>query len=138
MCKFVIAKQFDVTLNRAAAQDLLFRVQIQRILRVDVEHGRIGGFLMSPVAELHDEQQASHRIELFGRPPHLRIEVFRQLACWHQRQNGLPKDMLPAIGESHDKRRAQECRQRHGTVHFIEDLPDTARRRSLRRIAAER
>jgi len=26
--------------------------------------------------------------------------VFRQLACWHQLQDGPPKDMLPAIGES--------------------------------------
>ena len=100
LCKFVIAKQFDISLNRAAAQALLFRVQIQRILRVDVEHVRIGGFLVSPVAELHDEQQASHGIEIFGRPPHLRIEVFGQLSCRHQLQNGLPKDMLPTTGQS--------------------------------------
>jgi hypothetical protein len=28
------------------------------------------------------------------------IEVFRQLACWHQLQNGLPKDMLRVACES--------------------------------------
>ena len=78
LCKFVIAKQFDISFNRGAAQALIFRVQIQRILRVDVEHVRIGGFLVSPVAELHDEQQASR----------------------HQLQTGLPKDMLPTTGQS--------------------------------------
>ena len=31
------------------------------------------------------------------------------------------------------KRPAQECRQRHQTAHFVEDLPDTARRRSFRK-----
>ncbi len=100
LCKFVIAKQFDVTLNRAAAQALLFRVQIQCILRINVEHVCIGGFLVIPVAELHDEQQASHGIELFGRPPHLWIKVFGRLSCGHQLQNGLPKDMLRVACES--------------------------------------
>jgi len=34
------------------AQGLLFRMQIQRIQRVNVVHGCIGGLLVSPVAEM--------------------------------------------------------------------------------------
>ena len=34
------------------AQGLLFRLQIQRIQRVNVAHGCIGGLLVSPVAEM--------------------------------------------------------------------------------------
>jgi len=39
---------------------------------------------------------------------HLRIEVFGQLSGWHQLQNGLPKNMLSATGESRvsDRRKA--------------------------------
>gem|GEM_PF-4935201 len=56
LSEFILAQQFDVTFNRAAAQALLFRVQIQRILRVDVEHGRIG---VAPSAELQRNDSAA-------------------------------------------------------------------------------
>ena len=78
------------------------------------------GFLVSPVAELHDEQQASHGIELFGRPPHLRIEVFGQLSCRHQLQNGLPQDMLPA--KSTGALALRHASRWANTTHFAKDF----------------
>ena len=55
---------------------------------------------MSQIAELHDEQQPGHRIELFGWSAHLRIKVFRQLLGWHQLENRTAKQMLPTIRQS--------------------------------------
>ena len=55
---------------------------------------------MSQIAELHDEQQPGHRIELFGWSAHLRIKVFRQLPGWHQLENRTAKQMLPTTRQS--------------------------------------
>jgi len=74
--------------------------ELQRVLHVEVEQVRIGGCVVRPVAELHDEQHTGHRIQLFGGPSHGGIKVRCQFLCGHQLQNGVPKQMLPPARES--------------------------------------
>jgi hypothetical protein len=100
LCEFFCAKQPDVAFDRASAAALIFRLQMQRVLHVEVEHVRIGGCVVRPVAELHDEQHTGHRIQLFGGPSHSGIKVLGQFLCGHQLQNGVPKQMLPPARET--------------------------------------
>lgn len=110
MCEFILAEQFCVSLN-CATQALLFRLQIQRLLHVDVKHARISSFLVNPIAELHDEQQAGHGIELLRRPLYPGIKVFGQLSSWHQHQNGPQENVLQANGESTVSDQRQDIRK---------------------------
>ena len=60
--QFIVAKQRDVSLESTAAKALILGLEVERVLKVDVEHVGVSRFLVSPVAELHDEEQAGHRI----------------------------------------------------------------------------
>ncbi len=58
--QIIFTKQRDGALDRPTAETLLLRPQIQYVVNGHVEQGRVGGFVVSSVAKLPDEQQAGH------------------------------------------------------------------------------
>ena len=78
-CSKTLSKQHKVTFDRPTTEALLFRLQIQRVLDIDMKLVGVSRFFMRPIPKFHDEQQTRHRIQFFGRTAHLGMKMIGQL-----------------------------------------------------------
>jgi hypothetical protein len=93
--QFIDAKQRDVSFDRTTAKALTLGLEVDRVLKVGFDPVGVSRFLVSPVAELHDEEQAGHRVQFFGGASHRGMKVFPKNLGGQQFQDNVARQVLP-------------------------------------------